>query len=176
VAVTDILMRVELHDEEQATTAMRAGWPWVKEQLRQGRELVAEFRLLDDDITERQRGYLHGVVLTEIAHGLVIDGRRSSMKTWKEHLRREFLPDKRVTFVNPITGRKSCRRVRQSTEDLGVRRMVDYIDKCCAFAAEYGLEISEPLPPELRGTRARAQAIENGNVNAETGEITEVAA
>jgi hypothetical protein len=57
--VTDILMRVELHDEEQATTAMRAGWPWVKEQLRQGRELVAEYRLLDDDITRQHRGPWH---------------------------------------------------------------------------------------------------------------------
>jgi hypothetical protein len=38
------------------------------------------------------------------------------------------------------------------------------------------LTISEPMPPELRGTRARAKAIENGNVNAGTGEIMEVAA
>ena len=59
---------------------------------------------------------------------------------------REFLPDKVQTFINPLTGRKSRRRVRQSTEDLGIRGMADYIDKCCAWAAEHGITISAPLP------------------------------
>ena len=51
--MSDILLRAELHEPEQAHKAL-AGyvWPWAKEQLRQGRELVLEARLLDDDITE----------------------------------------------------------------------------------------------------------------------------
>lgn len=175
--MSEILMRVELHNEDQARDVLtRTAHPWIKDQLRQHRPLVAEFRLLDDDISERQRGYLHAVVLTEIAQGLVLDGKRHSMKTWKEHLRRKFLPDKRVTHTNPLTGRTSHRRVRQSTEDLGIKGMADYIDKCCAFAAEYGVTISEPLPPELRPARRRAKAVESGDVDQETGEILEVAA
>lgn len=170
--MSDVLYRVELREPTQAREALaRGALPWVGEQLAMGREIVAEFRLLEDAITEAQRGYLHAVVLTEIALGLVIDGRRSSMKTWKEHLRREFLPDKRVTHVNPITGRKSYRRVRQSTEDLGVGGMADYIDKCSAFAAEYGIQISEPLPAHLRPQRRQKRA--NEVIDEETGEITE---
>ena len=174
--MTDILARAELHTPEQARAVLTSSTlPWIGEQLKQGRALVLEVRLLEDDITEKQRGYLHAVVLTEIAQGLVIDGRRYSMAVWKEHLRREFLPDKVQTFINPLTGRKSRRRVRQSTEDLGIRGMADYIDKCCAWAAEHGITISAPLPPELRPQRKRAKAIENGQFDADTGEILEPA-
>jgi hypothetical protein len=116
------------------------------------------------------------VVLTEIAQGIVVEGVRHPMHVWKEFLRDKFLGFKVVTAINPLTGRKSRRRVRISTEDLGVRGMANYIDQCCAFAAEYGVTVSEPLPPELRPQRRRAKAIEAGNVDAETGELMEVAA
>lgn len=152
--MSEILNRIELHNEEQAKAAMRAAWPWAREQLRQGRPLVAEYRLLDDAITNAQRGYLHAVVLTEIAAHARVGGRQFDMKTWKEHFRSEFLGFEVVTWVNPITGRKTRRRVRKSTEDLGVRGMANYIDRVCAFAAtELGVTVSEPLPPHLRPQR-----------------------
>jgi hypothetical protein len=177
--VTDdaILYRCELHEPEQAREVLaRRALPWVGEQLKAGRELVAEFRLLDDDITQRQRGYLHAVVFTEIAQFAVVNGQRFDMKVWKEHFRSEFLGFKVVTSVNPLTGRKVRRRVRISTEDLGVRGMANYIDRVIAFAAtELGVTVSEPLPPELRPQRRRARAIEQGNVDAATGEILETA-
>lgn len=163
--MTDILNRVELHTPEQARAVLTTSTlPWIGEQLKQGRELVLEVRLLEDDITDKQRGFLHAVVLTEIAQGLVIDGRRYSMAVWKEHLRREFLPDKVQTFINPLTGRKSRRRVRQSTEDLGIRGMADYIDKCCAWAAEHGITISAPLPPELRPSESGPRPSRTANL------------
>jgi len=47
--MTDILLRVELHTQDQARAVLKAhALPWVGEQLKQGRELVAEFPLLDD--------------------------------------------------------------------------------------------------------------------------------
>ena len=49
--MSDILYRAELHNPEQASAVLARNTPWVGEQLKQGRELVAEFRLLDDDIT-----------------------------------------------------------------------------------------------------------------------------
>ena len=172
--MTDILNRVELHTPEQARAVLKNHTlPWVGEQLKQGRPLVAEFRLLDDDITDKQRAYLHAVVLTEIAQGMVIDGCRYPMPVWKEHFRAEFLGFKVVTSINPLTGKKVRRRVRISTEDLGVKGMADYIDKCCSWAAEHGLTISEPLPPELRPQRRRALAVERGDVDSDTGEILE---
>jgi sugar phosphate isomerase/epimerase len=145
----------------------------VKDQLRQGRELVAEYRLLDDAITEAQRGYLHGVVLTEIAQFARPNGQQYPMKVWKEHFRSEFLGFDVVTCINPFTGRKSRRRVRVSTEDLGVRRMAEYIDRVIAFAAtELGVVVSQPLPPELRPQRRHRK---QETVDADTGEILEVA-
>lgn len=173
--MTDILYRVELREPEQARVALaRGALPWVGEQLRQGRELVAEFRLLDDDITEKQRGYLHAVVLTEIAQFGRANGQQYPMAVWKEWYRGEFLGFKTVTNINPFTGKKSRRRVRISTEDLGVRGMANYIDRVIAHAAtELGVTVSEPLPPELRPQRRRAQSVQAGDVDAETGEILE---
>jgi hypothetical protein len=149
--LTDILHRVELHEPEQARAVLaRNMLPWLGEQLKQGRELVLEARLLDDDITAKQRGYLHAVVLTEIAQKLHPGGQRFPMQTWKEHYRAKFLGFDVVSYIDPFTGKKLRRRVRKSTEDLGVRGMADYIDQIMADVAEYGITISEPLPPELR--------------------------
>lgn len=157
--MSEILRRIELHEPEQATEAMRQAWPWVKEQLRQGRPMAAEYRLLDDVITNAQRGYLHAVVLTEIADFARVGGRQYDMKTWKEHFRSEFLGFEVVTWINPITGRKLRRRVRKSTEDLGVRGMAEYIDRVIAYAAtELGVVVSEPLPPHLRPQRRHKKA------------------
>lgn len=174
--MSDILYRVELRTPEQARDALKQGaLPWIGEQLKQGRELVGEFRLLDDAITEAQRGYLHGVVLTEIAQfARVNGGQQFPMAVWKEWYRSEFLGFKVVTSINPFTGKKVRRRVRISTEDLGVRGMIDYIDRVIAHAAtELGVTVSEPLPPHLRPQRRRARAVAEGNVDAETGEILE---
>lgn len=163
-----------MHSEDQARAVLTGtAHPWIKEQLRQGRELVGEFRLLEDDITEKQRGYLHGVVLTEIAQQLSPGGQRFPMEVWKEHYRAKFLGFDVVTHIDPFTGRKLRRRVRKSTEDLGVRGMADYIDQIMADVAEYGITISEPLPPELRPGRRRRTA--KDRADAETGEITEPA-
>lgn len=163
-------MRVELHNPEQGREVLlKRALPWVGEQLHQGRPLVAEFRLLDDVITEAQRGYLHGVVLTEIAlYGRANGGAPFPMKVWKEYFRERLLPDRRLTSINPITGKKSRRRVRVSTEDLGVRRLAQYIDEVIAIAAdELGVVVSEPLPPHLRPQRRKASPA----VDQETGEI-----
>jgi hypothetical protein len=169
----ELLHRVELHEPEQARAILtRNLLPWIGEQMKQGRELVLEARLLDDDITQRQRGYLHAVVLTEIARFAVVNGQRFDMRVWKEHFRSEFLGFKVVSSVNPLTGRKLRRRVRISTEDLGIRAMADYIDRIIAFAAtELGVTVSEPLPPELRPGR-RKPAAAREHTDAETGEIT----
>lgn len=172
--MSDILLRVELHNAEQGRQVLtKNALPWVGEQLRQGRALVAEFRLLDDAITEAQRGYLHGVVLEEIHLYARPNGQQFPMKVWKEWFRSRLLPNKRVTSINPMTGKKSRRSVRVSTEDLGVRRLAKYIDEVIAIAAdELGVVVSEPMPPHLRPQR-RAKKTEA--IDPETGEILETA-
>ena len=172
---SDILMRIELHTAEQAHMALsKHAWPWAKEQMRQGRELVAEFRLLDDTITEAQRKYFHGVVLTEIAAFGRANGEQYPMPVWKEWFRDKYLGFKVVTHIDPFTRRKLRSRVRISTEDLGVRRMAAYIDEVIAFAAtDLGVQVSEPLPPHLRPQRRKRK---EETIDSETGEILEVAA
>lgn len=169
--MTDILHRVELHEPEQArATLTRSMLPWIGEQLKHGRELVLEARLLDDDITEKQRNYLNGVVFRDIARYARVRGEQFDKKTWKEWFRAEWLGHKTVTTVNPFTGRKSRRRVRVSTEDLGVRGMADYIDRVIAFAAtELDVTVSEPLPQELRPGRRKPTAKQLADP--ETGEL-----
>lgn len=173
--MSDILLRVELHNAEQGRqTLTKNALPWVGKQLHQGRALVVEFRLLDDAITEAQRGYLHAVVLTEIAlYGKANGEMKFPMKVWKEYFRDRLLPDRRLTSINPITGKKTRRRVRVSTEDLGVRRLAKYIDEVIAIAAdELGVVVSEPMPPHLRPQRRQRGA---EVINQETGEVMESA-
>lgn len=163
-------MRLELHNPEQAHDVIsRTLWPYAKDQTHHGRALVVEARLLEDAITDAQRGYLHGVVLTEIAAFARPGGEQFPMKVWKEHFRSEFLGFKTVTSINPFTKKRVRRRVRVSTEDLGVRALAAYIDRVIAFAAtDLGVQVSEPLPPHLRPQRRHRAA----TVDPETGEIT----
>lgn len=167
--MTDILARFNLETQEQARAILTtSALPWIGEQLKAGRHLVMELKLWEDDITQKQRAYLHAVVLTEIAQYARPNGQQYPMPVWKEHFRKEWLGFDIVTFIDPLTGKKSRRRVRKSTEDLGIRAMAEYIDRMIAYAAtELGVVVSEPLPPELRGKRKRDRA----PVDQETGEV-----
>lgn len=172
--MTDILHRIELHTPDQAREVLtRNMLPWIGEQLKQGRELVIEARLLDDDITEKQRGYLHAGVLTQIAQEAVVNGDRFPMQTWKEWYRKEFLGFKVVSYVDPFTRKVSRRRHRISTEDLGKRGLAEYTEKVIAHAStDLGLTINPPQTKEVREAMKR-YAKRGEKVDAETGEITE---
>ncbi len=158
----DVQFRATWHNAEQGARNCKAAFlPWAGEQLRAGRRLVIEARLYEDDKTDRQRRYLHGVVLQSIARQAMPGGQRFPLAVWKEHIRREFLGHKTVTTINPVTGRKSRRRQRVSTEDLGVRAYSEYIDRVSAWAAT---ELGVIFP-------ATFDQWEQMNVNPDTGEI-----
>ncbi|MEO6710805.1 MAG: hypothetical protein ABI054_06075 [Planctomycetota bacterium] len=85
-------------------------------------------------VSVQQRRFLHGVVLKQISEGARVDGQRYTIDVWKEHYRTRFVGDggfrwesTRVpkwdaqagTYVVPK--RATPRRVRISTEELGVR-------------------------------------------------------
>lgn len=170
--MTEILLRAELHDPEQGhKTLATYAWPWAKEQLRQGRELVAEFRLLEDDITTKQRAYFHAVLLAELSEFVRPGGVKHAPEVWKVYLKEKFLGFQTITSVDPMTGKVRRLRHRISTESLGIRGYANFIDQCVAFAAtDCGYTVSEPLPPELRGMRKRTA---KERANQETGELTE---
>lgn len=117
--------------------------PWAKPLLITGHHLVVNIRLAEDAKTDRQRKFYHGVILKEVAQQARPNGVNFPMAVWKEHFRQQFLGFKTVTTTNPLTGKKSRRRVRISTEDLGVKAYSELIDRVCAFAAtELGVEFS----------------------------------
>lgn len=110
-------------------------WPWCKAQLSAHRPVVIEARLAEDCKTDKQRKFLHGYILMTIANQAAPNGVKFPMQVWKEHFRSEFLGFKTVTTKNPLTGKKVRRRMRVSTEDLGVKGYSEYIDRVAAFAA-----------------------------------------
>ena len=173
--MTDLLHRVELHTVDQGREVMLRNFlPWCGQQLAQGRELVIEARLLDDDITQKQRAFFHAVVLEEFHLYARPNGEQFPREVWKRYLKEKFLGFKVITSIDPMTLKKTRLRYRVSTEELGIRRYAQFIDECIAFAAtDCGFEVSEPLPPELRGARRRHEAIRGGRVDKETGEIRE---
>lgn len=135
--MADILFRTTWHNPEQGAANCRAAFlPWVGDQLKAGRRLVVEARLYEDDKTDKQRRFLHGFVLTQIAQQASVNGQRFPMPVWKSYCRDRFLGHKTVTFLDPMTGKKRRRRQRISTEDLGVRRYSEYIDRVMAWAAD----------------------------------------
>jgi len=119
-------------------------WPWCKGELSAGRQVLIEARLAEDCKTDKQRKFLHGYILMTIANQAAPNGVKFPMPVWKEHFRNEFLGFKTVTTINPLTRKKSRKRVRVSTEDLGVKGYSEYIDRVAAFAAtDLGVEFME---------------------------------
>lgn len=159
--MSDVLYRATWHNAQQGKTACtKVFLPWVGEQLKSGRAVVVEARLYEDVKTDRQRAYYHGVVLKTIAEQGRPNGKQFPLKVWKEHFRVTYLGFKTVTTINPLTGKKSRRRVRISTEDLGVRAYGNLIDRVTAFAAT-----------ELDVTFDSFEQWEQMQVDPDTGEI-----
>jgi hypothetical protein len=154
-----------LNDPVQGHAEMQRAWHHAKPHLVAGRRLVLRLEDYEDAKTEEQRGYYH-VILEFIAEHARSEGQKFPMQVWKEWFREQYLGYKVKTFTNPITGRKSRRRIRVSTEDLGIKGYARLIDKVTAFAStDLGLTVPPPrkrLPDGMR-------------VDAETGEVMETA-
>lgn len=125
-------------------------WQQIKALAMAGHGTVVEVRTAEDCKTDKQRRYLHGYVLMTISRQAAPGGQKFDMKTWKDHFREIFLGFKVVTTKNPMTGKKVRRRVRVSTEDLGVKGYAEYIERVTAYAVtELGVEFVEQwIDPE----------------------------
>lgn len=136
---------LNLFNPQQAHQAMTNQlWPLIKAQTTAGNRLVLTLVDADNAVTIKQRGYYHKVILTEIAQKASMNGEKFNMPTWKEYFRKKHLPDKRKKVKNPMTGRTITIRVRQSTEDLGVKKYAQLIEMVTAFAVtDLGVEFSE---------------------------------
>jgi hypothetical protein len=142
------LAKVTLHNPVQGHKAWCELWKTAKAHLTAERKLVVTLGDYEDALTDQQRRYYHGYVLTVIAQQVKVkvNGQRYAMPVWKEHYRKEFLGFKTKTEVNPLTGRKHRRRIRQSTEGLGVKGYNTLIEKVTAHASvEFGVEFPVTL-------------------------------
>jgi hypothetical protein len=109
--------------------------PYCKAQWAQGVErLCVTVQPQEDELSDRQRRYYHGVILTQIAEQARGNGQSFPMKVWKEHFREVYAGYKWVALIDPITGKKKRRKVRVSSEDFGVRRYSKLIEQVTAFA------------------------------------------
>jgi hypothetical protein len=133
--LSDIMLQTLWVNPEQAGVNLnRQVVPWAKPLLMAGHKIIAEFRLAEDAKTDAQRRKYHGHILTQIAEQACVNGQKFPMLVWKEHFRAEYLGFKTVSTMNPLTGKKSRRRVRISTEDLGVKAYAKLIEQVTAFA------------------------------------------
>jgi len=95
-----------------------------------------------DTIGARQRGFLHGAVLPQIAEQVYLGDKRErfTAEVWKEFMRRRFIPDKWVMRKLPGAKRATPHRERVSSEQLGVKGYSEFIDKIIDTAiVEYGV-------------------------------------
>lgn len=103
-----------------------------------------------EDLTTKQRGFLHAAVFPQIAEQVRVQGERYVAKVWKEWYRALFLPDvyemRKALVLDRATGqwrpakRATPHRVRVSTEDLNIRQYSEHIDKVIAHATtEFGV-------------------------------------
>jgi hypothetical protein len=133
-----------LINPQQGHAVIDGAWRLAKAHLTAGRRLLLTLVDAEDAKSAKQRAYYHGVILTEIAQKATINGQKFPMAVWKEHFRKTYLPDKRKVCTNPLTGKKSKRSVRQSTEGLSVKKYAQLIEQVTAFAVtELGVEFSE---------------------------------
>lgn len=93
-----------------------------------------------EPITVKQRKFLHGPVLGQISEQVRVNGERFVIEIWKEYFRKLYLPDRFESRKLPGQKRATPQRVRQSTEDLGVKFYSEFIDQVIAHAVtEFGV-------------------------------------
>ena len=97
-----------------------------------------------EPIGKKQRRFLHGPVLSQISQQAKVAGDRFTVDIWKEHFRRLFVGANGFRWESiKLPGAKHAtpRRIRISTEELGVRAYAEFIEKVIQYAVtELGVE------------------------------------
>ena len=108
-----------------------------------------------DSIGAVQRGFLHGVVLPQIAEQVFVGEKRERFvaDVWKAYWHKRFISDRWVMRKLPGAKKATPHRERVSSEQLGVRRYSQWIDQIIDTAVtEYGV-VFEFQPSEREGAR-----------------------
>lgn len=137
-------------DREQAHAAVNRAYAVAQAIIANGENALVECKVALEPITVKQRGFLHKAVLPQISEQVRIGGERYVTEVWKEYFRKLFLPDefvvRRLFHADKETGElvpdkhATPRRVRSSTEELGVRAYAEHIEKIIDYATvEWGV-------------------------------------
>lgn len=135
---------------EDAHRAAETAYDHAKTMIAGGVNAEIICRPATKPISVKLRGLFHGAVLTQISEQAKVAGIRYVADVWKEHFRKEFLPDQFVRVKAIRRGEDghpepywTSRRIRSSTEDLGNRRYAEHVDQVIAYAVtELGVEFA----------------------------------
>lgn len=119
---------------EDAHDAITQAYGHAKLLLLDGKRVKVSISQDQDDKSARQRRFLHGVVLAQIAEQVSVDGRRYVLAIWKEHFRAMFLGSTWETYRLPGEPEARAHEHRISSEDLLVGPYSNYIDRVIAYA------------------------------------------
>lgn len=132
---------------ETAHAAANEAYAQARVLIDLGKRIKLTVEEAEDELSIKQRGFLHAAVLPQIADQVRMpDGTKYAPGIWKEHLKDLFIADKwdmvRLPFVRdrktgawkPSTKKVPVKR-RKSTEALSCKQYSEFIDKSIAYAA-----------------------------------------
>lgn len=133
--VLDVVVRTREGAYKVATLAYEKARALIAD----GKEVRIRAEEAEDELSVRQRGFLHKAVFPQIEEQYRHpDGSRTEWRAWKEYFRARFLGDRWVLKRVPrwdaklgrmvLPKRKTPHRERVSTEDLGLKAYSEYID------------------------------------------------
>jgi len=141
----DLALYAVFTDPDQAKAALLGQiGPYCRQMWAMGHVRLSVVVQPEEDAKSiQQRKYYHGVILKEIAEQVVVNGEKFDMKVWKEHFREKYVGSRWVMLRDPMTGKKKRRKVRISTEELGVKSYSLLIEQVTAEAVtELGVVFS----------------------------------
>jgi hypothetical protein len=133
-------LNVIVHTREEAHQAVSFAYSLAQALIRDEKPVRIRAYEDEDDITIKQRAFLHAAVFPQISEQYTFpDGTRYTADVWKEFFRNRFLSDKwelrKAMRWDSKTGamvqakRKTPHRIRVSTESLGIKAYSQYIDR-----------------------------------------------
>lgn len=131
-----------IQTEEGLKTKFRAAYNHAEMMLRNGESVQLKCGPADEPISIKQRGFLHGAVLPQVAEQAYVGEKREryTAEIWREYYHRMFIPDRWVMRKLPGAKRATPHRERVSSESLGVRRYSEWIDRIIDHAVvEFGV-------------------------------------
>jgi hypothetical protein len=127
-----------------------------------------------DPITIKQRGFLHGPVMTQISEQVRVGGERYVADIWKRYFKNLILERKpRYEMIRmPGAKRATPRRKWWSTEELSIKQYSAFIDEVIAHAVtEWSVNFK--FDERERNAVRYVRPVAKRRVDQETGEILE---